>query len=139
MSATPYVPPFRPLRNRDESMRMVGVVAHALLRVMVPAAVDEAARNVVQALMDGETVRVFDHVLDVLRSPTRAAALTTTLERALRIAAAEATSDYVDAVTPKWSSQLARWAFLTRTVGVPDDVRRVLELERRAARGEVAA
>ena len=138
MSATPYVPPFRPLRNRDESMRMVGVVAHALLRVMVPAAVDEAARNVVQALVDGETVRVFDHVLDVLRSPTRAAALTTTLDRALRIAAVEATVDYADAVST-WGSQLERWAFLTRVVGVPEDVLRVLELERRAARGEVAA
>lgn len=138
MSATPYVPPFRPLRNRDESMRMVGVVAHALLRVMVPGAVDEAARNVVQALVDGETVRVFDHVLDVLRSPTRAAALTTTLDRALRIAAVEATVDYADAVST-WGSQLERWAFLTRVVGVPEDVLRVLELERRAARGEVAA
>lgn len=138
MSATSYVPPFRPLRNRDESMRMVGVVAHALLRVMVPGAVDEAARNVVQALVDGETVRVFDHVLDVLRSPTRAAALTTTLVRALRIAAVEATVDYADAVST-WGSQLERWAFLTRVVGVPEDVLRVLELERRAARGEVAA
>lgn len=138
MSATPYVPPFRPLRNRHESMRLVELVAHALLRVMVPSAVDEAARNVVQALVDGETVHVFDHVLDVLRSPTRAAALTTTLDRALRIAAVEATVDYADAVST-WGSQLERWAFLTRVVGVPEDVLRVLELERRAARGEVAA
>lgn len=139
MSATPYVPPFRPLRGRDESMRMVGVVAHALLRVMSSSdAAEEAARNVVQALGDGETVRVFDHVLDVLRSPTRAAALTTTLDRALRIAAVEATVDYADAVST-WPSQLERWAFLTRVVGVPEDVLRVLELERRAARGEVAA
>jgi hypothetical protein len=120
-------------------MRMVGVVAHALLRVMSSSdAAEEAARNVVQALVDGETVRVFDHVLDVLRSPTRAAALTTTLDRALRIAAVEATVDYADAVST-WGSQLERWAFLTRVVGVPEDVLRVLELERRAARGEVAA
>lgn len=138
MSATPYVPPFRPLRNRDESMRMVELVAHALVRVMLPSAVDEAARNVVQALVDGMTVRVFDHVLHVLRSPTRAAALTTTLDRAHRLAAAEATVDYVDAVS-RWSSQLERWAVLTQTVGVPEDVLRALELERRAARGEVAA
>lgn len=138
MSATPYVPPFRPVRNDGEKVRLVELVSHALLRVMTPSAVKEAACNVVQALMDGETVRVFDHVLDVLRSPTRAAALTTTLDRALRIAAVEATVDYADAVST-WGSQLERWAFLTRVVGVPEDVLRVLELERRAARGEVAA
>jgi hypothetical protein len=138
VTATTAPSTFRPLQ-RAEHPRFIKLVSHALARVMLFAGLEEAARNVVQPLVDGECAKVYQLVLDVLRSPTRARVLSSTDPRQHALAAAEVAVDYVDAVCPAWPSQLHRWSVLTQVVGIPEDVLRALELERRAARGDVAA
>lgn len=127
---------FRAL-ERHELEGLVFATHLAFARVLDSKWSIECARNFVMAVSDGETLEVFDLARSLLASPTRRVGIVVGSRRAHLQAAALATIVYVDSVC-RFDSAFHRCAALMRC-GVPLDVLRVVELERRGQRGEVAA
>lgn len=128
--------PFRPLR-RSELDGLVFAAHCAFAKVLDKTWSLECARNFVMALMDGQTLEVFDLARSLLASPTRRAGVVVGSRREHLHAAALATIVYVDSVC-RFDTGLHRAVGLMRC-GIPVDVLHAVELLRRGERGEVAA